>query len=154
STQISIAVNKILDAFSPKALYSQKQNDFFLGALGVAIIGGITTSAYYILNRLWNYLINKFIVSITINNNEEAFEWIVNYLGKRVDLFITAQKLAVYITRNKHTRSRRSQKNKDDDKPQIEFVPGTGLHVFKYKKRLIWMYRHRSQEIATTGKLD
>src|SRR5690606_41382683 len=72
STQISIAVNKILDAFSPKALYSQKQNDFFLGALGVAIIGGITTSAYYILNRLWNYLINKFIVSITINNNEEA----------------------------------------------------------------------------------
>jgi mitochondrial chaperone BCS1 len=41
--------------------------------------------------------------------------------------------------------------DQNDEDAQMEFLPGPGYHLFFYKKQLMWMYRHSSDKVTTTG---
>jgi hypothetical protein len=55
-------------------------NQFFTGALWIAIVGSLATSLYYIFKELYDLLIRTFVISVSIDNKHEAFKWITRWV--------------------------------------------------------------------------
>lgn len=75
---------------------------------------------------------------------------VVQYLAEHKNYFKTAQKLKVSTEKKKKT-SHWKLDDDADEKPEINFHPGEGAHIFEYKGKMIWMTRVEASELKTTG---
>lgn len=127
--------------------YSDK---FFTGTVWLAILGGISGLIYYLLKEFADLVTRYFLTSVTLDNNNEAFQWIVRWIADKKGIF-NSQNLTLHLSRQKKKTSWGYTYEDKSEKPSIEFLPGPGYHVFNYKGKLIWMSRYSSGKVTTTG---
>ena len=55
-------------------------NQFFTGAIWIAVIGSVSASLYYVAQELYDLFIRSFVISVSIDNKNEAFKWITRWV--------------------------------------------------------------------------
>jgi chaperone BCS1 len=124
-----------------------KDNQFFVGAIWIAVIGGLTTFLYYLVQNIYEFCTRYVIIKVSLDNKTEVFEWILRWLSVNKSVF-SAQNLAIRVSRTTKTKW---WKENSDEKPNVEILPGPGDHLFYYQGHLVWLNRTQSDKVTTTG---
>lgn len=130
--------------------YKFFKNDFTEASIWVGIVGSITSISIYLYRYIKEVFFSMFLVTMNLHNNDEPFDWVVQYLAEHKDYFKTAQKLKISTKVKKNSSSWKINQS-EDEKPEILFHPGEGAHVFEYQGKMIWMTRNEAPELKTTG---
>jgi chaperone BCS1 len=156
-------------------------NQYFLTTFYLLVIGGISGSLYLLLKQAVDIFLRTFIITVTLDNKSDAFDWLVRWLGeleeqkairdateksltqKAFRWFSFFSDLLYSSSTSAHTNTltlkiTRPNARKtfwgsviDEDEGQIEFLPGPGNHVFKYKGKMIWLNRYASDKVTVQG---
>lgn len=131
------------------AIASALHSPLFAGAAGVGIgsklLGGVTQGP----KRGLHWTINQFAIEVDVPNTEPAFAWLVIWLDAH-PYSKTARRIAV-------SSDRRHYDEEEASGAKLLFTPATGVHVFKYKKSIIWLTRAKEEgqtkgDYGTTSK--
>lgn len=109
-------------------------NDVFAGIIG----GSLFASGLYALRsvpaRLWHLFLLQGTAHVTVYNDDEAFEWLNQWLAKHP-----------YAKRTRRMKLSTFYMGDDDDAPadriQWSLAPGPGAHLFWHQGRLVWLER-------------
>lgn len=105
---------------------------------------------YYFLNLAYTKLRNHFMSSISLKYNDETFKWVLKYLHDE-EILQEKTKLKCGIKKEDREWWQVIFQTKDDkEKPQVEYQPGPGMHLFTYKGRSFWMH-HEEEKARTQG---
>jgi hypothetical protein len=127
-----------------------KKNEFMEGSFYTGVLGLISASLYYVAIFLKDAFVGRFLTSMTVNSNEEPFEWIIKYLGENPDFFYTAQKLT--ITERVSKKNNRFLWQEDQaENTTTQLVPGSGLHIFQHNNQTFWLDRVSNTELSVSG---
>jgi chaperone BCS1 len=127
---------------NPSNLSSAFQNQFLSGGLVLMLVGALIALLRKTPEKLWHLLRRQFSVSIEITSKSVVFDWFMEwfetqpYSGKARDLSVIAHSdlrdPSPFSTGEEHTK-------------RIYLIPGTGSHLFLYKRHLIWLQRSRDK---------
>ena len=119
-----------------------------VGGIVGGIGGGIFGTMWYLVDIVKNKIRAKLYCQVTIKHNDDTFKWVNKYMKDRG-----------LIKDDGHLRCR----IKVDDapwweaifqakkgKPDLEFVPGAGYHIFTHKGKKFWVH-HWVGATMTTG---
>jgi chaperone BCS1 len=127
--------------------YKNNKSEFVEGSLWIGLLGGISTSLYWLFTWMRDKISSSLLVTMTLHNGEEPFRWIINFLGKHPDFFLTAQTLRLHVEHQMNYNS----DDKSVNEKQLKFTPGNGNHLLSFKGHLIWLDRDESNDVMTTG---
>jgi hypothetical protein len=127
-----------------------KKNEFMEGSFYTGVLGLISASLYYVAIFLKDAFVGRFLTSMTVNSNEEPFEWIIKYLGENPDFFYTAQKLTITERVSKKNNRFLSQEDQAEN-TTTQLVPGSGLHIFQHNNQTFWLDRVSNTELSVSG---
>jgi len=152
-----------------------KQHYLFLvtGLLGV--LTSILSIFYWMFNQIQNYVKKQFVTSISLNNSDDAFTWLMTYLGNQHTLyhnmlngkqektgsamlddkleasFLTAPSLVAQMVRIKRMNYW-SQNNFDDGQAvHVQYTPEDGFHIFRFRGKFFWFSKSKSNDSVSTG---
>lgn len=112
-------------------------NQFASGGFLIMILGSIGATLYKLVPLSFNFLKRKFVITLDIPSYDDSFLWFNRWLAT-IDYSKKAKLLTV--------SSRYSKSPVEGElKPQLFFSPAPGLHVFFYKKHLVWINRSREK---------
>jgi hypothetical protein len=131
-----------------------KKNEFMEGSFYTGVLGLISASLYYIAIFLKDAFVGRFLTSMTVNSNEEPFEWIIKYLGENPNFFYTAQKLTITETISKKKNRYRWEDDQKTENTVTQLVPGSGLHIFQHNNQTFWLDRVSNTELSVSGFLN
>jgi chaperone BCS1 len=158
-----------------------QQNKLFLitGIIGIAT--SLLTSAYWLCKEIFNYVTRHFVTTVSLNNADEAFAWLMTYLGNQHTLyhqklkqksstsnrgsefdefrenekleavFITAPSLIASVERIKKKRWYQTASFDDGNAVNVQYVPEDGFHMFKFRGKLFWFDKQKGQDSVNAG---
>ncbi len=107
-------------------------NQFVSGGLVLGLIGAIMAAARHLPGRFGLWVASRFTVSVTVHNDDAAFEWFASWLDK-------------------HPYSRRARMLTastvwtEDTERTLIFTPAPGNHVLWARGTLVWIVREREK---------
>jgi chaperone BCS1 len=123
------------------------------GSISVMLISSAAGLIFLIGKRIIDYFYHTFMISVELTNKDEAYDWVMQWCAnyaKTGGKFISAQKVTLNIKKGATSGPARRPKD-DDEKPELQFLPGKGSHIFWYKGKMVWMQRHFDGNPMTTG---
>ncbi|KAL0485521.1 mitochondrial chaperone bcs1 [Acrasis kona] len=149
-------------------------NQYFMGTVWLLILGGVAGSLYVLSLKILDLFLRMFVTTVTLKNDNEAFEWLMRYLGhiqEKDSNQLTSESILQRIVQTiskfssssttahsntfalKLTNKKRKNffSNAHEEEGNIEFLPGPGNHIFKYKGKLVWLHRHTSGQASVRG---
>lgn len=118
-------------------------NQVVTGLSFTALLGGAVYQLRSVPTRLWNLLLWWCTVEMNVTNEDAAFEWIERWVASQP-----------YAKRTRRVRLRSFEKDgpRDWREEQSSAVwalsVGDGLHWFRWRRRLVWLHRHRPDRPA------
>ncbi|CEF62376.1 Mitochondrial chaperone BCS1 [Strongyloides ratti] len=126
---------------SPKFTDSLFKNQFFSAGLGLAGLGMLANIGRRSLILFNAYFRRRFMTSLTLNNEDLAYPWVLNYINKK-----SATK-----TRNLTVNSVVNQSESGKTSTEFYFLPGHGIHYFKHNRRWIQVDRQREKQVISNN---
>lgn len=88
--------------------------------------------------------------SVEIKGDDDTFKWVNKYMQDK-GLIVDDTVLLAKIKQNEGNWWEEIFKAKDDKKkPEVDFAPGAGMHIFKFKGKTMWV-THVIGKTITTG---
>ena len=103
----------------------------------ISLTTGLLSVAYFVLNELFNYLRKGLTSSITISSGNDIYHIVLEYLTLKGFLQQSMTQMKCQIQKKKWTWWWNRSKE-DTAKPKVEYLPGPGNHIFKYKGKTLW----------------
>ncbi len=116
-------------------------NEIFAGLFAVSAMGTVLYALRAVPSIFWKIFLAQYTVHLQILNTDEAFEWLIQWLGKQA-----------YAKRTRRLRLSSINSNKrlnEDAPPDFILSPGNGNHFFRHKNQLIWLARSESENKGT-----
>lgn len=130
-------------------------NEYMITAAIFLVFGAIGTMLYYVYRMVVDLFQRAFIVTVTIENTSELFDWLVRWLSEQEQsksfFQSTTTTLQVYV---KKFASIDWFDDGDDESPEttsIELLPGPGDHIVRFKNKNVWVSRSNSAKVITVG---
>uniref|UniRef100_A0A0N5BS40 Mitochondrial chaperone BCS1 n=1 Tax=Strongyloides papillosus TaxID=174720 RepID=A0A0N5BS40_STREA len=126
---------------TPKFTDSIFKNPFFSAGLGLAGLGVLANVGRKVLILSNAYFRRRFMTSLTLNNEDLAYPWVLNYINKQ----------STTKTRNLTVNSNVNQSESGKTTTEFYFLPGHGIHYFKHNKRWIQVDRQREKQVISNN---
>lgn len=125
-------------------------NQFLQGGFVLAIVGGAVAYFRRLPAQGLGWLRSRFIITLDVSNDDPVFFWIAGWLAaqpysKRARSLTVTSRRDHYgnaVTSSAPTPSRSAD---EPHLPDIIFTPAPGLHIFRYRKTVVWLSRNREQ---------
>uniref|UniRef100_A0AAF5HYV2 Mitochondrial chaperone BCS1 n=1 Tax=Strongyloides stercoralis TaxID=6248 RepID=A0AAF5HYV2_STRER len=126
---------------SPKFTDSLFKNPFFSAGLGLAGLGMVANIGRRSLILFNAYFRRRYMTSLTLNNEDLAYPWVLNYINKK----------STTKTRNLTVNSVVNQSESGKTSTEFYFLPGHGIHYFKHNRRWIQVDRQREKQVISSN---
>lgn len=114
----------------------------------MGIGGGLVGSLYYVMDIVKRKIRAKMYCQVTIKHNDETFKWVNKFMKDRELIKDDGQlRCRIKVEDLKWWEAIFQPKK---GKPELEFLPGAGQHIFKFKGKTFWV-THNVGETVTTG---
>lgn len=120
-------------------------NQFVQGGFMLAIVGGAVAYFRRLPSQAWGWLRSRFIVTLDVTNDDPAFYWIAGWLAQQ-PYARRARRLTVSSRRDGYNAGCAPTSVSDASEahlPKIILTPAPGMHVFRYRGRIVWLSRER-----------
>jgi len=107
------------------------QNQFTSGGLLLMMIGGVSVFLRSLPEHLWQFLIRQTTLSITIKDEDAAFQWVKEW----------------FLEQSFLKRIRRVDLDTTLRGAETALVPAAGTHLFWYRGRPFWVSLKRADEV-------
>lgn len=108
----------------------------FWSVVSSLLAGGLLTTAYYLYFFLKNYIETHFVSSITLESQDNMFQWTLDYLFFKGYISKGISNFTCKLQRTQKSSpfwSSSKEIDQDLQKPSISYTPGIGFHTFMYK---------------------
>lgn len=144
---------------------ANQQNQFLQGGIVLMIIGTIGAYARRLPSRLYHWILNRFIITLEISNEDPAFDWLTGWLSMQPyskrsrNLTVTTYRDSYGNLRQRGRRNNNGpsvacspgEREPEPQLPEIIFTPAPGNHVFLYKRRPVWLVRSKESPKSEEG---
>jgi chaperone BCS1 len=132
------------------------QNELLTGIIFIGILGSVASTCYYVLNELWHIFLQNFVVTLTMNNSQEPFEWFMQFLAQEMqnsNTFITSPTVKLKFEHAYNNWGDKIEEDLTDEEfsKKLTLEPGSGFHVIRFKNTIFWFTRQPSPEMVSTG---
>jgi chaperone BCS1 len=98
----------------------------------------------------------NFVVTLNVNNAQDAFKWFMEFLSMQQQAFITSPTLQLVLDKGEQTFTDWGipiEKELSDEEASkgLRLEPGAGFHVIRYNGTVFWFSRTPSLEPVPTG---
>ena len=115
--------------------------------MSLGLGGGVFGTFYYLMDIIRKKIRAKMYCSVSIKHTDETFKWINKFM-KDNEIIKGDSQLRCRIQREDLPWWEEIFKPKGG-KPNLEFVPGAGQHLFKYKGKRFWVYHHIGETVIS-----
>jgi len=130
-------------------------NEYLITAGIFLIFGAVSTVFYYLYYLFLDLFQRAFIVTVTIENTSELFDWLVRWLSEQEQsksfLHSTTTTLQVYVKKFTTMDFWDNIDGDDSASTSIELLPGPGDHIVRFKNKSVWVSRANSSKVVTVG---
>jgi len=105
-------------------------------------IGSATSLIAYLLFLLKEFLEKRMLTSITINNSDPCYKWLLTFLIKNDYLNHSMSDCVVKIVKEKR---KWYEHKKTKERPKVEYYPAPGSHSFQYRGRKMWAFQQEGK---------
>ena len=127
------------------ALFTQdsKTIQYFLAMYPVFVSlgmgGGLVGMIYFVLDYIIGKVQEQLYCSVQIKSDDDTFKWVNKYM-QDANLITNDTVLIANIKQNRGPWWQEIFKARDDKKkPEVEYAPGAGNHIFKFKGKSMWV---------------
>lgn len=103
---------------------------------------------YAILNVIYTWIRNKLVCSIKVMDSDETFKWVSKYM-KDMGYIREDAALKAAIKEDDEPWWEWIFKVDQKKKPEVEYKPGPGDHMIKFKGRTLWINCHEGETMIT-----
>ena len=112
--------------------------------------GSVVGALYFIIDYIKFKIQERMYCSVEIKGDDDTFKWVNKYMQDK-GLIVDDTVLLAKIKQNEGPWWEEIFKAKDDKKkPEVDFAPGAGMHIFKFKGKTMWV-THVIGKTITTG---
>lgn len=131
-------------------------NQFIQGGFVLALAGGAVAYCRRLPAQGWGWLKNRFIITLTVTNDDPAFFWFAKWLSEQ-PYSKRARSLTVTTRRDAggypstiacDTPAGRPEAHL----PEIILTPAPGNHLLWHKRRPLWLVREKKEAANEGGK--
>lgn len=115
----------------------------FIASLGIGT--SVIALIYYIGDVLYKKIKSKLICSLTIQHTDEVYKWVVKYIIDKQVIGNNNQMRVKVKQSNLPWWEEIFQVNDSQKKPELDYLPGPGNHIFKYNGHTMWMQFNEGQ---------
>ena len=112
------------------------QNQFTSGGLLLMLVGAVSVFLRELPDRLWEFLVRQTTLSISIKDEDAAFQWVKEW----------------FLEQSFLKRIRRVDLDTTLRGAETALVPAAGTHLFWYRNRPFWVSLHRSDEAKSRSQ--
>jgi mitochondrial chaperone BCS1 len=131
---------------------SAKLDSAFLNSLILMLVLGTVSSVlYWIYNSAIALFWRSVLVSITVKKPDVAYDWLAAWLAHNRSQILSSTNVSLSVIEKESSGGsywRRCEEEAVPDEKNMQFLPGEGEHVFKFKGRWVWMSRSTSNPIS------
>ena len=129
-----------------------KDNQFLAAGMWVGALGGVGSVLYVMGSHVADMGSRAVVSTLTIRNKDDAFKWVTAWVAEHGDSFVTSNRLQICVDVKDGWEQFQSEGRTLDlaDAGEVLYEPGTGMHVFTYANRLVWLHRE-ARETITSG---
>ncbi len=121
-----------------EALRAQLANQMVGGAIALGLVGVLAASLRNLPGMLWSQLKRAVVVTATLDSRDDLFtafiEWLHEQRFSQRSRMFTAVQAPPAVAEEEASGD-------GGDSPRLRYSPATGLHLFWFKGRLMWMQR-------------
>lgn len=100
--------------------------------------GGVLGALYFLLDFIWGKIQARLYCSVRIKSGDDTFQWVNKYM-QDTGLIADDTVLRAKIKQSSGPWWEEIFKARDDKKkPEVEYSPGAGNHVFKHNGKTMW----------------
>lgn len=114
--------------------------------MSLGIGGSIMSVLYFIFGTVRQKVQAKLYCQVAIRYDDDTFAWVNKYM-KDTGIIKDDSQLRCGIKKSQDPWWEEIFKVKDSRKPQLEYSPGAGYHIFKHKGKTIWVTHHIGETI-------
>jgi len=119
----------------------------FLVSLGMG--GSVIGVLYFLCDFIWGKITAKLYCSVRIKYDDDTFKWVNKYM-QDAGLIADDTVLRAKIKQSNGPWWEEIFKCKDDKKkPEVDYSPGAGNHVFTHKGKTMWVSHEIGKTIVT-----
>eukprot|EP00164_Ancoracysta_twista_P009335 GFYU01013791.1.p1 GENE.GFYU01013791.1~~GFYU01013791.1.p1 ORF type:complete len:941 (+),score=303.86 GFYU01013791.1:279-3101(+) len=119
------------------------ENPVFTGGISFALVGMLSGVTLALYNLLSDYVTRMFFLTVEVKDSEACFDWVIKWTSKQPTTFANPRfKVSL---KGLATKSFFNSSTRFNDTPSVEFLPGGGGNVIKYKGRRVWVYRSEGE---------
>lgn len=119
-----------------EALRAQLSNQVVAGAIALGLVGVAAASLRKLPGALWSQAKRAIVVTARLDSRNDVFAAFVAWLdeqrfGRRCRWFMVVQAPPAVADAD----------DEADDIPPLQYSPAPGVHIFWFRRRLMWMHR-------------
>lgn len=115
--------------------------------MSLGLGGGILGSLYYLIDIIKGKIRARLTCKVTIKHTDETFKWVNKYM-KDKKLIKNDGQLRCKVKVDDSPWWEWIFKPKQA-KPDLDFVPGAGMHIFEFKGKNFWVNHHIGETLIT-----
>eukprot|EP01087_Luapelamoeba_hula_P016859 TRINITY_DN5225_c0_g1_i1.p1 TRINITY_DN5225_c0_g1~~TRINITY_DN5225_c0_g1_i1.p1 ORF type:complete len:519 (+),score=98.68 TRINITY_DN5225_c0_g1_i1:97-1653(+) len=117
----------------------------YKGGVLMMIAGGVMNWVSDWFLQFTSFIWMQMSVSVDIQQSQDAYLWLMDYLGKHQRQLLTTQKLTVSVHQKMtyHDIHKKAQNMEvvSQERPKLKYRPGAGMHIMWYKSSLLFISR-------------
>jgi chaperone BCS1 len=131
------------------------QNQMVAGGITLAAVGLVVASLRTVPKTIYVFVKRRFTITLDIVEGDESFGWVGLWLAERN---VKMRDVSVVTKQgNKLHDKGNSEKDltigKKDNRPKIFLTPAPGTHFFRYRGKLMIVYRKRPEGTKDSGSI-
>lgn len=103
----------------------------------VSFSGFIMSMIYFVFNYVYNSIRRKLTCSITITSGDDIYKMMIDFLSSKGYLQNSMTQMKCQLKKKSFTWWWQRSKE-ENQKPEVEYLPGPGNHFFTFKGKKMW----------------
>jgi hypothetical protein len=114
----------------------------------VTLTGFLMSAVYFIYNWIVTKLRRNFLCSITVQSSDDIYKMLLLFLTQNGYLKGSMTNMKCQLKPKKWTWWW-NQSKEDNKKPEVEYLPAPGSHIFSYKGKKMWAQQIEGETLQT-----
>lgn len=123
---------------------------FIQSLILMLVVGTVSSFLYWVYNSAIALFWRSVLVSITVKKPDVAYEWLAAWLAENRAQILSSTNVSLSVIEKESSSHRwwRQEETEAPDEKCMQFLPGEGEHVFKFKGQWVWLSRSISNPIS------
>jgi chaperone BCS1 len=112
------------------------------------VVGMVTSLLYWIYNTLVDFFWRSVLVTITVTKPDVAYHWLAAWLAENRHQLLTSTNVTLSVLEKEQRSYWRRQEEEVLTEKNMQFLPGEGQHLFKFRGKWVWLSRSISSPVS------